>query len=191
MRHVQKAPTLLGFKRGQVVEIQGVPSLLANQLPPGVIAETLSAAVGGAMVGGASLDGALQAVAGDVARWMLAVRAGDVRFDTSWTAGPGAIPVPGAPPVLLASAIAEVPPDELQRAWQAVASARVTARQPTDVPVERLGLEPFAMRAQRAASGQAVQALVYELSGGQADKRVQALRALDLLLRLNLVTLGA
>lgn len=191
VRQAQHVPTVVGFKRGRVVEIQGLPSLLADQLPAGVIAETLSAAVGGAMATGASLDAALQAVGADLARWMLAVRSGDVRFDTTWSAGPGAIPVPGAPPKLLAGAVAEIPADDLQRAWQAVASARATARQPTDVAADRLGLEPFVMRAHRAATGQAVQALVYELSGGQAEKRMQALRALDLLLRLNLVTLGA
>lgn len=191
VRQAQHVPTVVGFKRGQVVEIQGLPSLLSNQLPAGVIAETLASAVGGAMAGGATLEAALAAVASDVARWMLTVRSGDVRFDTSWAAGPGAIPVPGAPPVLLASEIAAMPAEEMQRAWQAVAGARATARHPSDVTADRLGLEPFVMRAHRAATGQAVQALVYELSGGQADKRMQALRALDLLLRLNLLTLGA
>ncbi len=183
--------TLIGVKRGEIVDLVGVPGLLADRLPVGVAADSLTTAVGGAMAMGSTLDSALAAASADVARWMLGARSGDVRFDPEWTPGPGAFPLPGTPTMLLARALVEVPTDALQRAWQSVASSRIRARSPCDVPPERWGLDPLALRVHRSASGQAVQALVYELSGGAAEKRIQALRVLDLLLRLNLITLGA
>ncbi len=182
--------TTIGFKRGQIADVAGVPGLLASRLP-NVNTDNLTIAVGSAMAMGISLDEALGGVALDVARWSLDCRSGDVRWDPAWAAGPGAIPLPGTPPRLLTEVIADVPEETLMKTWQAVANSRVTARNPTDVPSDRWGLDPQALRAQRLASGQAVQALIYELSGGVAARRVQALRALDLLFRLNLVTLAA
>ncbi len=186
-----RTTTIIGLKRGQIVEVTGMPELMALKLPAGTVTDNLTAAIGGGMSMGLTLDQALATVAADVARWSLNVRLGDVRFDPEWTAGPGAIPLPGAPPGLLAAAVAEIPAEQLQRSWQSVAATRVNSRTPTDVAPDRWGLDPQSLRTHRAANGQAVQTLVYELSGGAAEKRMQALRSLDLLLRLNLIHLLA
>lgn len=183
--------TVVGLRRGQIVDVTGMPGLLTASQPSGVVADSLTAAIGGAMAMGHPLEQTLAAVASDVARWMTGVRSGEVRFNPDWKPGADGIPLPGSPPQLLVGALAELPSDALQKAWQSVGGARVNPRSPTDVPPERWGIDPYTLRAHRLATGQAVQAMVYELSGGAADKRIQALRALDLLLRLNLIALGA
>ena len=179
----------IGLRRGEIVDVLGLPDLAATLQPPGTSADTLTAAVGGAMAMGHSLDKALGHVAGDVGRWMVRVQQGDARFDAAWTPGAGAIPVPGTPVRLLTQIVAEVPGTALEATWQSALSSRVQARQPGDVPAERWGLDPAGLRAHRLATGQSVHALCVELSGGDASRRLAVLRTIDVLLRLGLVAL--
>lgn len=183
-----RALTRIGFQAGQIVEVGGLPGLLARSLPPGASADGLAAAVGGAVVAGLSVDAALTEVATEVARWMVEVKAGEVWFDSKWTSLAGARPLPGTPVAQLATAIANIPFTDTIAAWDPLASARVQARWP-GAPRESWLLGPWARRVYCAAGSQTVRALLDELALGAPERRIQALRALELLTRLHLVVL--
>lgn len=178
-----RSVTTIGLKRGQIVDVTGMAGLDG--------ADNLTGAIGAAMAAGTHLDRALENVATHIARWLMTPPAGDVSWRADWTAGTQTIPVPGSVPRVLGQAIAQVPDETLAAEWAAHSALKVTSRTPTDVPADRWGLDPQALRAHRVASGQTVQALVYELSAGAVKQRTAALRALDLLRRLNLITLHA
>ncbi|MSP54852.1 MAG: response regulator [Myxococcales bacterium] len=173
--------TSIGIKRGQIVDVTGMAGLGR--------AGDLSGAIGAALAAGTPLERTLEDVATHIARWVMTPPVSDVAWSADWTPGANTIPLPGSVPRALGRAIAQVTDEALGREWASQSSLKVTRRTPTDAPADRWGLDPQALRAHRLASGQTVQALVYELSAGVEPQRTAALRALDLLRRLNLITL--
>ncbi len=177
----------IGLRRGQIVDIGGISGLVPGQ-GTGAGNDNLSAAVTSAMLAGATIETALASAAAGIARWLIGTRTGFVEWDRRWTPGADSIPLPGSAAMVLSEAIAELPLEPLLGGWQTISTARVTARTPADALPDRWGLDSPTLRAHRLATGQTVQALVYELSGGVPQRRSGAVRALELLLLLNLVT---
>jgi len=128
-----------------------------------------------------------------LASWLLALHDGCVRFDAcSADLLPGTpIAGSGSVPDAVSSALARVPHATIQQAWRSVMSARAFARSPRDSLQGDWGLDALATLAHQAARGQRVDALTLELARRSPEFRTAGFRTLEMLLRLNLLTLLA
>lgn len=128
-----------------------------------------------------------------LARWLLDVHHGSVRFDVcAPDLVPGTpFPNPRSVPDAVTSALALLPHATIQHAWRSVMSARAFARAPRDSLQADWGLDALATVAHQAAHGQRVEALVLELARQSPGFRTAGFRTLEMLLRLNLLTLLA
>lgn len=128
-----------------------------------------------------------------LARSLLDLHEGSVRFDAcAPDLLPGTpFPSPGSVPDAVTSALARLPHATIQHAWRSVMSARAFARAPRDSLQADWGLDALATLAHQAAHGQRVEALVLELARQSPGFRTAGFRTLEMLLRLNLLTLLA
>lgn len=128
-----------------------------------------------------------------LARWLLELHDGAVRFDAcpADLLSGAPIPGPGSVPDAVRTALARLPHATIQHAWRSVMSARAFARSPRDSLRGDWGLDALATLAHQAARGQRVEALVLELARQSPGFRTAGFRTLEMLLRLNLLTLLA
>ncbi len=141
---------LIGLRGGKVVQVAGVPGLLAS-LGAGVRdGRDLASDVAAAVAQGHPPDRALQAAAEGLGAWiagMVDATGGHVSFDATWIAPAGAFPLPEPVPRILARGLARARSDALvARAWGALGGATVRARLPDDAPDSTWGLDATATR---------------------------------------------
>jgi hypothetical protein len=99
----------------------------------------------------------------------------------------GALSVPDA----VTHALARVPHATIHDAWRSVLSAKAFARAPKDSQPEAWALDALAQLAHDTARGQRVNVLVLELARQSPAFRTSGFRTLEMLQRLNLLTLVA
>lgn len=128
----------------------------------------------------------------ELARWLLELHEGAVHFQPCAASDLAQAPVSGATvPEALALALSGVPHVTIQHSWRAVMSARAFARSPRDSHPEAWGLDSLATLAHETAKGQRVEALVLELARRSPAFRTSGFRSLEVLAKLNLLTLLA
>ncbi|MFN7147455.1 MAG: response regulator, partial [Myxococcota bacterium] len=188
----------VGLRGGKVVQVTGVPHLLAG-LGPGVSdARDLATDVGAAVAKGHPPDKVLHAAAEGLGTWLartLDATGGTVTFDPRWTAPPGAFPLPEPVPRFLARGLQKARPDaEVARAWAALGSATVRLRLPDDAPESTWGLDATSTRLVRLAERtRTVERLLFHAAPrddrdtSSSARRVDVLRALDMLRALGLL----
>lgn len=189
---------LVGLRGGKVVQVTGVPHLLAA-LGPGVSdARDLAVDVAAAVAKGHAPDKVFQAAAEGLGAWIartIDATGGLVTFDPRWTPPPGAFPLPEPVPRFLARGLLKARPDgEVARAWAALGSATVRLRLPDDAPESTWGLDATATRLVRLAERtRTVERLLFlaaprdEKDPNASARRVEVLRALDTLRALGLL----
>lgn len=183
----------VGVKAGQVVAIDGIAGLFnALQLPDAP--DDLTAGIHHALSRGVALDACLAAASQGLAQWLsdaYDTPQGDVSWTANWAPLPGSTPIPGNVSRWFASVLAQRSLTRLEAKWQPRAQTGVERRVPGDTPETTWGLDAVALRVHRiAGESRTVRALLDEASNGDEPRRIAALRALDLLHSLGLVTLG-
>ncbi len=128
----------------------------------------------------------------ELARWMLDLQDGAARFEAceSFELG-GTVAERMSVPDAVSAALAAVPHVTIQHAWRSVSGARAFARSPKDSHPEAWGLDAVATQVHEAAKGQRVEALVTDLARRSPSFRNSGFRTLEMLARLNLLTLLA
>lgn len=127
-----------------------------------------------------------------LARWLMELHVAEVGFvpcDAWQVEGPVGrqLPVPEA----VSQTLATVPHSTIQLSWKAVLSARALARTPTDSRPEAWGLDRLAALVHGSAKGQVVESLVQTLSQQSPAFSTSGFRTLEMLTRLNLISLLA
>lgn len=182
----------IGVRGGRVVRIAGVPGLLRHLDPKFPEYGELGAAIGAAVVEGHPADQAMAAAAealGEFLARLVTVRGGSVRFDTAFVVPPGSFPLPESIPRLIAVGQRRARTEaQLTRTWEALEAAQVRARLPEDSPETRWGLDSTALRVLRlAGKAPALGTLLATAAGADEARRVEVMRAIDLLYLLGLV----
>lgn len=196
--HVQvgEVRARLTLRGGAVFEADGVPALLAS-LGPEYGAETSTGAgIAAAVAGGVTVDAAAEAAAVGVGRFVAAqvgVRDGLVAWEPSARPARGAFPLPLPVPRLIAEGLRLARPSaQVSSFWGAADGARLVATPPDDAPETRWGLDATSLRVLRLAPREpTVGSLVGAVVGGVSARRVEVLRAIDLLYLLGLLDLQA
>lgn len=132
----------------------------------------------------------------DLARWMLDLQEGSMHFEACLPADlePPGRSSPSSPlpvPEAVSLALAAVPHATIRQSWQAVLSTRAFARTPKDSLPEAWGLDTLGALTHEAAKGQRVETLVLDLARQSPAFRSVGFRTLEMLARLNLITLLA
>lgn len=192
----------IGLRKGKVVQVVGVPGLLAALGPS--VADTRDAArdLAAAVAAGHAPDRALGAAAEALGAWV--VEHGDaasaiVAYEADWTPPPGAFPLADAIPRVLARGLTRVRADAaVARAWSGLTDVAVEVHVPMDAPDTTWGLDAIATRALRhAAQARTVGRLLALLEPPRTGegpapgaRRVEILRALEHLRVLGLLALA-
>ncbi|MFZ5479376.1 MAG: DUF4388 domain-containing protein, partial [Myxococcota bacterium] len=191
VRHAD-SQALVGLRAGRIVHVAGVPGLLRSLDPR--IPETgeLASAIGAAVLAGHAADRALQAAAeslGEYLARLIGSRGGEVRFDPAWTPPQGSFPLPEPIPRVIAAGLRRArAPAQVERTWDALDMATVRARIPDDSPEARWGLDATAMRVLRIAPrARDLGDLVESTTGGDAGRRPDVLRAVEVLYLLGML----
>ena len=126
-----------------------------------------------------------------LARWLLEFHHGEVEFVPCEASGVEGqigrqLPVPEA----LSQTLATIPHATIQLSWRAVLSARAFSRAPVDSRPEDWGLDRLAALTHASAKGQRVDMLVNALGQESPAFRNSGFRTLEMLSRLNLITLS-
>ncbi len=155
-------------------------------VPGGVVRVPLRS---GQLVQGSGAAGSSPAA---LARWMLDLHDGSIHFQASPAAAmDGPVVASTSVPEAVSLALAAVPHAVVQHSWSAVLSARAFARSPRDSHPEAWGLDALGSLAHASAVGQRVEALTLELARESSAFRTSGFRTLEMLARLNLLTLLA
>ncbi len=187
-------PFAVGVRGGRVVYARGLPPLAHPSTPAHAAAADLSVAIAATVQQGAEASevfAAASALLGDQLARLTGARSGEVRFDAAWTPPPGTFPLPDAVPAMIAAGLRRMrSPGGLSRTWDARTDAALRVQLPGDAPEARWGLDAPSLRMLREAGrGGSVGALVVRVAGSDSQRRVEALRALDLLHTLGLIAL--
>lgn len=180
------------LRAGRILHVEGLPHLLRSldaRLPDH---RHLGRDVGEAIAAGHDPQKAMEAAAegiGEQLARLLTLRGGEVRFEAAATPPPGAFPLPAAIPRVIAHGVRIArPPAQVASQWESLAGATVRLRVPDDSAEDRWGLDPAAMRVIRLASNaRDVGQLLRDGGGADPDRRVEVVRALDLLYMLGVV----
>lgn len=182
------------LRKGRIMHVEGVPALLRGldrHLPD---AQVLSTDVGAAVAAGHSVDKTLDAVAIALGAWLVRTggeRGANVHFDAAGCPPAGAFPLPMGIPRLLAHGIRlGRSAAEVQRDWAAMGQYAPRLRLSEDAPESRWGLDAAALRVLRRIEGVVhVDHLLQRGGGEDPERRLEVLRALDLLCLLGLVAM--
>ncbi|MSQ01647.1 MAG: response regulator [Myxococcales bacterium] len=180
------------LRSARVMHVEGLPGALSALSPTLLDHRHLQRDVAEAVGAGHAIDDILNAATAALGEWLarsVALRGGAVVFEPDVAPPAGSFPLPLPIPRLIASGLRlGRTAAEVEREWRAASGAVVRLRVPDDSPETRWGLDATCMRLLRLANKPtSVAALLDEAAGGDGQRRVDALRGLDILYVLGLV----
>lgn len=181
----------VAVQSGRVAGIAGVPRLLAGVGVEGGPASTLEQLLGLAFQAGVPLDQSMAAAAaglGDVLAMTVGRSGGHVHFEPG--AGPRGAPMvlPLRLPRIIADGLRRSRhPEVVRRELAPVANRRVLLRPPANVPTQKWGLPPVALRLVRKAEEQPTLNRLLRTADGVG--RAEEWAAADLLMQLGVLAL--
>ncbi len=180
------------LRNARIVHFEGLPGTLRALSPPLVDHRHLQQDVTEAVSAGHPIDNILDVATAALGEWLarsVELRGGAVRFEPDVAAPPGSFPLPAPLPRVLAAGMRlGRAASTVERDWRGINEVRVRVRIPDDSPETRWGLDATCMRLLRlAGKSPDVGTLVNEAAAGDALRRAEVLRGLDLLYVFGLV----
>ncbi len=182
------------LRSGRVMHVEGVPALLRGldrHLPD---SQVLGSDVAAAVAAGHPVERVLESAGIALGAWLVRTggeRGANVRFDGSTRPPSAAFPLPMPIPRLLAHGIRlGRSAAEVQHDWAAMGQHAPRLRIPEDAPESRWDLDATALRVLRLIEGVVHVDHLLRCGGGEdPERRLEVLRALDLLCLLGLVSM--